>query len=48
MKKIRSVMTHSPASVLTKGAEVVGIFTATDACRCFAEHLRRHSSPLSA
>lgn len=31
-------------TVVTKGGEVVGIFTATDACRCFAEHLRRHQS----
>jgi acetoin utilization protein AcuB len=27
--------------VVTRGAEVAGIFTATDACRCFAEELRK-------
>ena len=35
-------------TVVTKGGEAVGIFTATDACRCFAEHLRRQSNPSSA
>jgi len=35
-------------AVVTKGGEVVGIFTATDACRCFAKHLRRQSRPSKA
>jgi len=26
--------------VVTEGERVAGLFTATDACRCFAEHLR--------
>lgn len=26
--------------VITDGGKVTGLFTATDACRCFAEHLR--------
>jgi acetoin utilization protein AcuB len=29
--------------VVTEGERIAGLFTATDACRCFAEHLRGRS-----
>lgn len=28
------------SAIVTRKGEIVGLFTATDACRCFAEHLR--------
>ena len=30
------------SAVVTESGKIAGIFTATDACRCFAEHLRGH------
>jgi len=30
--------------VVTEGERIAGLFTATDACRCFADHLRGKSS----
>lgn len=30
--------------VVTEGERIAGLFTATDACRCFAEHLRGRRS----
>jgi len=31
---------HLGATLVTRGGEIAGIFTTTDACRCFAETLR--------
>ena len=31
---------HIGSALVVKGPKLVGIFTATDACRCFCEHLR--------
>lgn len=28
------------SAIVTRKGEIAGLFTATDACRCFAEHLR--------
>lgn len=28
------------SAIVTEGERIAGLFTATDACRCFAEHLR--------
>ena len=31
---------HLGATLVTRGGEIAGIFTTTDACRCYAESLR--------
>ncbi len=33
------------AALVVKKGRLAGIFTLTDACRCFAEHLRRRFPP---
>ncbi len=32
---------HVGSALVTRGERLAGVFTATDACRCFAEHLRK-------
>ncbi len=36
---------HQDAALVVKGGKLVGIFTASDACRGFAEQLRREHPP---
>ncbi len=36
---------HLDSALVLKGGKLVGIFTATDACRAFAEFLRREAAP---
>ncbi len=31
---------HIGSAIVTDGGKIAGVFTATDACRCFAEFLR--------
>lgn len=32
---------HVGSALVTRGERLAGVFTVTDACRCFAEHLRK-------
>jgi acetoin utilization protein AcuB len=34
---------HIGSALVCESGKIVGIFTATDACRCFAEHLRANA-----
>jgi CBS domain-containing protein len=36
---------HIGSALVTRGGRLAGLFTVTDACRCFAEHLRRALRP---
>lgn len=36
---------HIGSALVTKETKLAGVFTVTDACRCFAEYLREHFSP---
>jgi CBS domain-containing protein len=36
---------HIDSAIVTKNGKLAGMFTTVDACRCFSEFLRMHSSP---
>ena len=36
---------HIDSAVVTRKGRLAGVFTATDACECFATFLRRHFAP---
>ena len=36
---------HIDSAVVTRKGRLAGVFTATDACECFAKFLRQHFAP---